>query len=157
MDWSAISSVSEIVGAVAIVVTLAYLANETRQSRLAAAVGGTMAAQELFSRWRRALLENSDLANISAKASFGGPLTEAERIQFQFLCDELFLAATASYLNGQQSNAAYESGAEVEYLMRIIERIPGIRGEWAQNKDMAGLVAPDLVASLDTRLENAAS
>jgi hypothetical protein len=50
MNWEAIGAIGEIVGAVAVVATLIYLANQIRVAGTAAESAGSYASAEVYSR-----------------------------------------------------------------------------------------------------------
>jgi hypothetical protein len=90
MNWDAIGAISEIIGAIAVVVTLSYLAVQVRMSRITAAAESTYSNVEAYSRWRIAILQNSDIARAIAAANRGETLTDEEQVLLRNLMDDFF-------------------------------------------------------------------
>lgn len=153
MNWDAIGSVGEVIGAAAVLITLIYLAMQTNRARIATEAGNTLATVTLHSRWRNALLQNSDLATVAAKANRGEELSEEERIQFHVLCDELFIAASVTYANGVQSGSLHEISADAQYLIDLLEKIPGAVSEWDRARTVITAVSPEFVEMINARLK----
>ena len=110
MNWEAIGSLAEVIGALAVLITLAYLAVQVRQNstqlresaRLAkiASLDNTV---EMFSKFRGMLAEpnNSELY-VRGLESYVD-LSAAEKVQFGALIEEYIFAYHAMYvryLNG---------------------------------------------------------
>ena len=152
MNWDAIGVVAEVVGAVAVVVTLAYLAIETRLSREASQAGLTYSSVELYSRWRNSLLQNSDVAKAVAKANRGEEIDDEERFQIAALMDEIFIASCASYESVVRATALHERALEVEYLLAFLNDNPGLVSEWNRFRPLAEFVSAEFAKALDTKL-----
>lgn len=85
------------IGAIAVLAALAYLAIQTRQARLAAEETARFAAPEathamldLYFDWRRTLFSNPEHREIAAKANTGQALAETERFAPSVLFRDLF-------------------------------------------------------------------
>ena len=91
INWDAIGAIGEIVGAIAVVATLTYLAIQIRTARADAASAVISSAMEGFSRWRANILQNFDIAEAIAKANQSGALDERQQVQLRTLADELFI------------------------------------------------------------------
>lgn len=76
MDLTQLANLGEFIGGVAVLVTLVYLASQTRQTRAAAqesarlaAVEGTYASTMSYGRWRGLVLGDPALADLIANAN----------------------------------------------------------------------------------------
>jgi hypothetical protein len=85
MNWDAIGAVGEIVGAIAVLATLIYLAIQIRQS---SATQRAQTHQQLAHERTlnmRMLIQNKEIRDATAKAQFGKPLTtDEQRILYWF-------------------------------------------------------------------------
>jgi hypothetical protein len=86
MNWDAISAIAEILGAIAVVVTLMYLAIQIRQSTKVARSATRQAIAESAERLGADLLENSGMAEIFVKHFNGEELSAVENLRLQARC-----------------------------------------------------------------------
>ena len=78
MNWEAISAIGQIVGAIAVVVSLIYLAREVRSSADAAQLASRHSLADIFTRWIQQLSGHPHLRELYYRGiqdlnSFGGP------------------------------------------------------------------------------------
>ena len=64
-----LGALGELIGSVAVLATLVYLALQTRRTRIATEAQGTMNALTAYSHWRTSLLQNSDTVRAIRPAS----------------------------------------------------------------------------------------
>ena len=96
MDWQAVGAISELIGAVAVVVTLIYLAVQIRQNTS----GIRASAYQTWSDAKTALYEHSsDTLSRTIAQGLDNPLalTNDNYIQFAFWCQQYVLAAQTTY------------------------------------------------------------
>lgn len=79
MNWEAIGAIGEIVGAIAVLVTLIYLAMQVRQSSdtQRAQTHQQLAHDRIINY--RLMIENKEIRDAISKAQFGKPLTVEEQ------------------------------------------------------------------------------
>lgn len=130
MNWEAIGAIGEIVGALAVVTTLLYLSAQVRHYQRSSTAEGRSKGHELHSTWRNSIVQNSDAAAALAKANRGEHLTERERVQLEFLADELFISPAVSDQFSRYSGTFYDDEAYWRYLVDILRRNPGLLPEW---------------------------
>jgi len=136
MDWDAVGAVSEFVGAIAVVITLAYLAiqirNQTEESKLSAtrdlsrdylsAVDAVTSDKEVFSLYLRALDGYE-------------ALPREERIRISMIFFRIFRVSEVRYLhylNQTVEAAHFETGQlPIQELMEF----PGLRAWWQRNQE----------------------
>ena len=86
MNWEAVGAIGEILGALAVVVTLAYLVAQLRQNTRALKSSTFQAINAEMSRTTEVIATDPDLSTLFLKAQGGlSSLSEAERIQFSML------------------------------------------------------------------------
>jgi len=87
MNWEAIGAVGEAVGAIAVVVTLAYLAMQIRRNTGATRAASHLAVIEALNQGNLAQARDAELAQIWVSGlKDRGVLTEVERQRFDSLC-----------------------------------------------------------------------
>ena len=149
MDWEVIGVVAEIVGAVAIIITLIYLSVQMRLAREASQLQSSYSTIEVYGNWRTHLIENERLAATVAKANRGESLTSEEDIQVATLMDDLFIALSISQASGAKSMALYDPSAEIEYVNRIFAQLPGLAPYWNRTRDFIMIIGPDFAKAVD--------
>jgi len=83
MNWSAIAAISDVVGAIAVVVTLAYLALQIRQSTRTTKAAAVSASHLSLRENRHAILASAELSSLFASGSTNPTgLSELERQRF---------------------------------------------------------------------------
>jgi len=150
MNWDAIGAIGEILSAIAVVVTLGYLAIQLKLARVASEVQTTYASHESYSRWRIAFMQNPELPKVIAEANRGEALTDDEEIAISTLSQELFIGAAVSMATNKRSANFYDIPSEIEYLIRILKSNPGLVPFWHSHKDMINQWAPEHVAAINS-------
>ena len=84
MDWIAVGAIAEIVGAIALVLTLAYLALQVNHSTQAARRAAAERAVDSVREWNRSLLDNPDVADTYWKGTEGLDNLSNQRERSQF-------------------------------------------------------------------------
>ncbi|MGR8947692.1 MAG: hypothetical protein ACU84Q_06565, partial [Gammaproteobacteria bacterium] len=130
MNWEAAGVIAEIVGALAVVITLIYLAVQIRLAREESQVQGTYSSVDLYANWRSHLINNPGLADLIAKANSDEELTAGERMRAAAFMDDLALTVCVSYTTGAKSNPLYERRADLLYLVNFLRSNPGLEAEW---------------------------
>jgi hypothetical protein len=117
MNWDAIGSIAEVVGALAVLITLAYLAVQVRQNntQLREASRLTQIASldhtvEMFSRFRGMLTESNNSELYVRGLESYASLSDAEKVQFGALIEEYIFgyhAMYARYINGHLDESTW--------------------------------------------------
>ena len=69
MNWGAVAAISDFVAAGAIIITLVYLSVQVRDSHKTTKSHATFISADLASKWRSALTQDTEMAEIVAKAN----------------------------------------------------------------------------------------
>jgi hypothetical protein len=161
MNWEAIGIIGELVGAIAVVITLVYLAIQTRLTRKAAEETSKYAAQEathsavgMYSLWRNSILGNSDVAEVIAKAKEDEELTGKEKVLYSAVFEELFFAAVTSFRSGQQAASAHTESIDVTHIQAVLSANPKALPEWNRNRRYLEKISSEFVKAVDHLLEN---
>ncbi len=149
MNWDAAGAIGEIVGAIAVTATLFYLALQTKRARQSADAQGTIQSASMHAEWRRAVMQNSEISRLIAKANQGQELTESEEILMRNTAEELFVARRTSYVNGKLSGVAHNLGAELEYMATMLIENPGLEPHWERFAYVIEVVSGEFKSGVD--------
>ena len=86
MDWAAIGAVSEVIAAVAVVISLVYLATQVRQATKIARATTRNAIAESAQALSQDVIDNADMAEIFVKHLNGEELNAVEMLRLQGRC-----------------------------------------------------------------------
>jgi hypothetical protein len=127
MNWDAIGAISETLGALAVLVSLLYLASQirsnTRQSRAAMASSITVEQSRLLES-----LGSRDLASVAMKVVGGDPLDPVEQFRWQthlVRTAHVLAAIETAHRNGQLDDGFYVDCAR--QLGSFVSTMPGAR------------------------------
>ena len=133
MTWNELSVIAEIIGAVAVIVTLIYVAKEIRQNSRALAISALRDTTSQWNEWGTMLATSADLAEIVTRGNADyGSLSEAERLRYG--------AYVQSFFDNVESYRALVVDHEVEKDIHVLEAIvarrigtPGFTAWWQAN------------------------
>ena len=158
MTIQELGSIGELIGAVAVLVTVVYLALQTRLSRKAAeqtamfaSQEATRAAPEMYALYR-SLVAKPELAELIVKARTE-ELTQTEMLMYKTVFEELIYAAVTSYQSTLLSASAHSGVADIEHLLGILRDNPKAVDVWHQNRNIAMQMSQPFVEAIDCVLE----
>jgi hypothetical protein len=126
VNWEAISAIGQIVGALAVVISLIYLAREIRSNARAARV----ASMDTLVGWLREL-EHPDLSELYYRGVHDfESLKGAELVRFGVLLNQLFHIVDELYYQQLEGDLDPRVWREVEVPMREINAYPGVQAWW---------------------------
>ena len=129
MNWDAIGAVGEIVGALAVFLTLAYLAMQIRQNTKAVQSSAIDSAIGNVSSARQAIFENTELATLYLKGSKEPEnLSEVETLQFRLLLHNMLLAVSNMYSQTKFTDLPTSTWESQKPIIQRIIGSPG--GKW---------------------------
>ena len=112
VNWEAIGAIGEILGAIAVLVTLIYLASQIKQSNNLARFTATKEILNQFNPLNEMVATDSELRKVLAKT---GDLSADDREQiynFAMMYCAVWLSVQIGHDNQQLGDAFYESGAD---------------------------------------------
>lgn len=160
MNWEAIGAVGEIIGAIAVVTTLVFLALQLRQNTRAMdernKLERTAALDrhtDSVSRWRGDLARHEDLAEIWYKGIQNKPLTEVEAARI----NNMYI----NFVNTQRSNyerakVVGETGLMKQATRSIAVEVSGSEHMimlWNSTKNWQKLASPEFITEVDRQIE----
>ena len=98
MNWDAIGSIGEIVGALGVILTLGYLAIQIRQNTESVQAASELGLSNRSAEWMSMMALNPELTTIHDKAAEDpNSLTPEEKSRFMWLVAELFMIYEGHY------------------------------------------------------------
>ena len=141
MNWDALGALGEIVGAAAVVVTLIYLAVQTRQNTEAVRHAFARGVMEDANAWRFKIVENPEVAELFRRGLRDPDSLDAnDKYRFRIFFDALVFHwqhAVASDVPIPQAN-----------ILRVLSQ-PGGRWYWARAKDV---LTPEFVEYIERQI-----
>ena len=133
MNWSAIGAISEVLAAIAVVITLIYLARQIRQNSQAVEVSALRDTTEQWNRWSEVLATSPELADIVARGNKSyRKLPEVEALRYGAYIQMFFDCAESSHALVLE----HQVQKDVEVLESIVARricMPGFAEWWSEN------------------------
>ncbi len=129
MTLQDLGNLGEFVGAIAVVVTLAYLALQIRQNTRALGHAEQRAILEDGNNWRANLIQDPEIAELYRKGLLDpNALDPIEKLRFRMLLDALFVTWLYGFRAGQLTGYAFDP-----HIRGTLAR-PGGTQYWAHQK-----------------------
>lgn len=87
MNWNAIIAITELLGVIAVIASLIYVAIQIRQNSEIARANIVHGTSDTWANFHGMIAANSNLADIYRRGKIGEQLTETETIQFESLVE----------------------------------------------------------------------
>ena len=131
MNWEAIAAIGEIVGALAVVATLVYLARETGKSAHALDAAALREVSFRLSEWHRQVAESPSLKAIMQKSQSESlqDYTSEEWFEFHATALSIFLIYQTQYMHRSFSVGSIE---ETDHYLRIARGMTTSWPAWAK-------------------------
>jgi len=126
MNWEAIGAIGELVGALAVLVTLVYLSMQIRQNTKSVQAAAVDSANNQVSRCREVIFADADVANLFRRGNQDpASLSEDDAIRYRLLIHNIMLALSNSITQASVSGLS-ESMTKAE--SPILNRVLGTTG-----------------------------
>ena len=133
MSWEAVSAITDIVGMIAVVGTLIYLASEIRQNAQALSISALRDTTAQWNQWSEMLATSSDLAEIVERGNVSySDLSGAEKLRYGAYIQAFFDNAESF----RSLVVDHNMNKDLKVLEAIVARrllIPGFAAWWAEN------------------------
>jgi hypothetical protein len=164
LNWDAIGAIGEIIGAIAVVLSLVFLGVQLRQNTRAMdernKLERTAALDrhtDSVSRWRGDLARHEDLAEIWYKGLQDQPLTEVEAARI----NNMYI----NFVNTQRSNYERAKVVGEEGLMKQATRSVAVEVSgsehmvllWNSTKNWQKMASPEFIAAVDEEINQLSS
>jgi hypothetical protein len=151
VNWDAIGAIGEIVGAIAVVATLLYLAAQTRINTNAVKTSTFFEANESLAEMQLRLIENPDLFQIMVRAQRGEvDFNEEDWLRFDYIYRSLsnrFEAMDIQYREGFVDKRMWQK--RMGTFKWIVSNIPAAKKWWAMEKEF-GIQDERFIESVDS-------
>ena len=142
MNWEALGAIAELLGAVAVVFSLVYLARQINSSsevmrqntESVRATGGSSSMEHALQIYR-AQIDSHEMSEIARKGHAGGELNSTEKHRYALLLLGIFEAHQTYFLQNVRGTAPPET---LEYYGRVFDKVctlPGVVKWWKSNRD----------------------
>lgn len=131
MNWEAIGAIGELIGALAVLITLVYLAAQVKQNTLALKSAAAQTVHENFAHWYSSVQNDPQLLDISTKGMRDySSLTETERSQFIALFMTLSSYTQNAFVKWREGSLSPELWRGWEYISMNFYSTPGGKDFW---------------------------
>ena len=153
MNWEAIGTVAEIVGALAVVVTLAYLAVQIRDGARASRSTAVTDATTAMQAWYQELGSNPHSATLFLDGMADpDSLSQKDQFQFVMLVHAAFLGFQRSYFLSQTGTLDVGLRDSIGTAIRAVNHLPGIAFYWRMRR---AFFQPEFVSWIEALLNSA--
>ena len=133
MNWEAIGAIGQLLGAVAVVATLLYIAREVRQNSRSLSISALRDTTAQWNHWSEMIATSTDLAEIVSKGNKSyDNLSESESLRYGAYVQSFF-----DNVDSYRSLAIdYGMEKDLTLLASIVSRriqIPGFKAWWEAN------------------------
>ena len=154
MNWEAISAIGQLVGALAVVISLIYLASEVRSSARAARLASERSLVEMLIRFAQQVAEHPHLSELFYRGIHDFESLEgAERMRFSALMDQLFRLYEETYYGQSEGHVAARIWRQAEAPLRDFSAYPGVQAWWRSRSHWFSEDFANLVNQLQRRLQ----
>jgi hypothetical protein len=139
VNWEAISAVGQLVGALAVVISLIYLAREVRSNARATRLAAMRSTLDAFNRLAEQIAEHSDLAEVWNRGLDDYESLEGvDRTRFNSRMHQIFRNVEDAYHQHLEGHLDPRVWRGLEAVMREINSTPGVQAWWRSNSRLFG-------------------
>jgi hypothetical protein len=131
MDWNMLAAVAQVVAALGVIVSLAYLSIQLRRENQALAVEAKLNSTKLLSDFIDRLITDPELMVLWLKGRQGlEALSESDRYRFQNLCLKAFWFSSAAHFQKRMRTLSDDDWIEMYSVTRFWLEGEGVRTWW---------------------------
>ncbi len=130
MNWEAISAIGQVVGAIAVVISLVYLTHEVRNSARATRLSSMRSLSDAINLYFKTVAEDSDLAELWFRGIHDFESIKGALMRFSSLMDYLFRIYEDMYYQHLEGHLDARVWEGFEAIMRDFNAYPGIQAWW---------------------------
>ncbi|MGI9258474.1 MAG: hypothetical protein ACR2QQ_06550 [Gammaproteobacteria bacterium] len=133
MSWEAISAVAELLGAIAVVISLVFVGFQVRQNTTAVRSAAAQAVHENFAAWYTAAQSDAELLALSSKGLKDyTSLTATEKSQFIAMFMAFSLHTQDAFQKWHEGSLSPELWRGWEFVSMNFLSTPGGKGFWEE-------------------------
>ena len=131
VNWEAVSAIGQLVGALAVVVSLVYLAREVRSNARATRLESMRSLSDAINQYFKTCAEDADLAELWFRGIHDfQSMKGASLMRFSSLMDYLFRIYEDMYYQHHEGQLDPRVWGGFEAIMRDFNAYPGIQAWW---------------------------
>jgi hypothetical protein len=137
LNWTAVGAIAELLGAIAVVMSLLYVAAQVRESTRQARRDATRDLAARISDVSLAVAADAELGELFVKGGADPTqLSQGDQVRFRGLMNSLFRGLEQQFLLRKEGALDDESWVAVEHIIRDFAALPGAqiyfldRGHW---------------------------
>lgn len=134
MNWDAIGAIGEILGALAVVLTLGYLAIQVRQNTHGMKVAAKLEIDKQFTSYTDLLLNDPDLFELQTRGLTGQEFSTIDAAKFSLLMQRLTWNFSSMHYQYMTQELSEEDWHESRRLIKWITASGGFRSWWETNQ-----------------------
>ena len=157
MDWNAIAAIGSFVSALAMLITLIFLALQVRHNdktqREANAIASAAAVDQVFDQftgWRRLVASDADLTRIWLDGREGKLTDPIDVRRFEWLAIDYMLAFANWQIRGEAVGQKMMSDIAINELASMLNQFKGLRDLW--HSSASDTVMPEFREKVNSRL-----
>ena len=131
MNWDALGAIAELLGALAVFITLVYLTLQIRQNTKAVRASAMNASVGHIATIRRDVYANAELSDIYLRGNADPDLlTDGERIRYRTLVHNMLMSQVNTHAQARYAGLPPESWESQAPIIRRVLGCPGGRWFW---------------------------
>jgi hypothetical protein len=130
MNWDALGAIGEVVGALAVVVTLIYLAFQVKQHTIASRVSAKQEITRQYSDFADLLLTHADLLEVYQRGLSGDIKTGVDREKFTFIMRKATWYFASMHYQYSVQSLSDDEWHQSQVLIKRVCRAPGYKHFW---------------------------
>jgi hypothetical protein len=131
VNWEAISAIGQLVGALAVVISLIYVASEVRRNTRATQLAAMRSMHDAFNRWIQQIAEHPHLTEVYYRGIHDFESLEGtDLVRFGALMNQLFRNGEEMYYLQLEGHLDPRVWRGWEALVRDFSGYPGIQAWW---------------------------
>jgi hypothetical protein len=134
MNWDAVGAIGELFGALAVVLTLGYLAVQVRQNSQGMKVAAKLEIENNFNEYTNLVLKDSELFNLQRTGLLGQELEADDKVKFALLMQRMTRQFSSMYYQYQIQDLSEDEWYESHRLIRWYTFSPGYQTWWKENE-----------------------
>jgi len=131
VNWEAISAIGQIVGAIAVVISLIYLAIQVRSSAQETRLSSMRATLDFLNRLNQQVAEHADLAELRNRGFFDFESLEgSDRTRFNSYMLAVFRTVEGVYYQHLDGHSDPRVWRGIEAVLREMNALSGVQAWW---------------------------
>jgi hypothetical protein len=131
VNWEAISAIGQLVGALAVVISLIYLANQVRSNARETRLAAGRSTLDFLNRFTQQIAEHADLAELRNRGFVDFESLEAvDRTRFGSYMHAMFRTIENVYYQHLEGHLDPRVWRGLEVVIRDLNALPGVQAWW---------------------------